>query len=61
MLEAVRDVDTADDSPRKHARFLSRGSSLGGARQKATTEYDGKQWIGSIERSQSTSPNFTLS
>jgi serine/threonine-protein kinase HipA len=26
MLEAVRDVDTADDLPRKHARFLSRGS-----------------------------------
>src|SRR6266849_1890214 len=50
MLEAVRDVDTADDLPRKHARFLSRGSSLGGARPKATTEYDGKQWIAKFGR-----------
>jgi serine/threonine-protein kinase HipA len=46
----VRDVDTADDLPRKHARFLSRGSSLGGARPKATTEYDGKQWIAKFGR-----------
>src|SRR5580658_2972007 len=50
MLEAVRDVDTADDLPRKHARFLSRGSSLGGARPKATTEYGGKQWIAKFGR-----------
>jgi serine/threonine-protein kinase HipA len=50
MLEAVRDVDTDDDLPRKHARFLSRGSSLGGARPKATTEYDGKQWIAKFGR-----------
>lgn len=49
MLEAVRDVDTADDLPRKHARFLARGSSLGGARPKATTEYGGKQWIATSE------------
>ncbi len=50
MLEAVRDVDTADDLPRKHARFLARGSSLGGARPKATTEYGGKQWIAKFGR-----------
>jgi serine/threonine-protein kinase HipA len=50
MLEAVRDVDAADDLPRQHARFLSRGSSLGGARPKATTEYDGKQWIAKFGR-----------
>src|SRR5713101_632264 len=50
MLEAVRDVDTADDLPRKHGRFLSRGSSLGGARPKATTEYDVKQWIAKFGR-----------
>ncbi|HMI53398.1 MAG TPA: type II toxin-antitoxin system HipA family toxin [Candidatus Saccharimonadales bacterium] len=50
MLEAVQDVDVADDLPRKHARFLSRGSSLGGARPKATTEYDGKQWIAKFGR-----------
>ena len=41
----MREVDAADDLPRKHARFLARGSSLGGARPKATTEYGGKQWI----------------
>jgi len=50
MLEAVRDIDTADDLPRKHARFLARGSSLGGARPKATTEYAGKQWIAKFGR-----------
>jgi serine/threonine-protein kinase HipA len=50
MLEAVRDVDTADDLPRKHGRFLSRGSSLGGARPKATTEDGGKQWIAKFGR-----------
>jgi len=50
ILEAVRDVDTADDLPRKHARFLARGSSLGGARPKATTEYAGKQWIAKFGR-----------
>lgn len=50
MLEAVLDIDTADDLPRKHARFLSRGSSLGGARPKAPTEYDGKQWIAKFGR-----------
>jgi serine/threonine-protein kinase HipA len=41
MLNAVRELDTADDLPRKHRRFLARGSSLGGARPKATTELDG--------------------
>jgi serine/threonine-protein kinase HipA len=50
MLEAVQDVDTADDLPRKHGRFLARGSSLGGARPKATTEYGGKQWIAKFGR-----------
>jgi serine/threonine-protein kinase HipA len=50
MLEAVRDVDTADDLPRKQGRFLSRGSSLGGARPKATTEFNGKQWIAKFGR-----------
>ena len=50
MLEAVHDVDTADDLPRKHARFLARGSSLGGARPKAATEYGGKQWIAKFGR-----------
>ena len=50
MLEAVQEVDTADDLPRKHGRFLARGSSLGGARPKATTEYAGKQWIAKFGR-----------
>jgi len=50
MLEAVRELDTADDLPRKHRRFLSRGSSLGGARPKATTKYNGKQWIAKFAR-----------
>jgi serine/threonine-protein kinase HipA len=50
MLEAVRELDTAEDLPKKHQRFLLRGSSLGGARPKATTEYDGRQWIAKFGR-----------
>jgi serine/threonine-protein kinase HipA len=50
ILEAVRELETADDLPREHRRFLARGSSLGGARPKATTEYDGKQWIAKFGR-----------
>ena len=50
MLEAVQDVDAAADLPRKHGRFLARGSSLGGARPKATTEFGGKQWIAKFGR-----------
>jgi len=50
MLEAVEELDTTDDLPLRHRRFLARGSSLGGARPKATTEYDGKQWIAKFGR-----------
>jgi serine/threonine-protein kinase HipA len=50
MLEAVRELDTADELPAEHRRFLARGSSLGGARPKATTEYNGKQWIAKFGR-----------
>jgi serine/threonine-protein kinase HipA len=50
MLEAVRELDTAQDLPPKHRRFLVRGSSLGGARPKATTTYKGKPWIAKFGR-----------
>jgi serine/threonine-protein kinase HipA len=50
MLEAVRELDTAEGLPPAHRRFLARGSSLGGARPKATTEYNGKQWIAKFGR-----------
>jgi serine/threonine-protein kinase HipA len=50
ILEAVRELDAADDLPLRHRRFLARGSSLGGARPKATTEYEGKQWIAKFGR-----------
>lgn len=50
MLEAVRELDSAEDLPPKHRRFLARGSSLGGARPKATTVYDGKFWIAKFGR-----------
>jgi serine/threonine-protein kinase HipA len=50
MLEAVRELDAAEDLPKKHQRFLLRGSSLGGARPKATTEYHGRQWIAKFGR-----------
>jgi len=50
MLEAVRELDAADDLPPRHRRFLVRGSSLGGARPKATTTFEGKQWIAKFGR-----------
>lgn len=50
MLEAVREVDSADDLPRRHGRFLAPGSSLGGTRPKASTEYNGRQWIAKFGR-----------
>jgi serine/threonine-protein kinase HipA len=50
MLEAVRELDTAEGLAPEHRRFLARGSSLGGARPKATTEYNGKQWIAKFGR-----------
>ena len=50
MLEAVRELDTAEALLPEHRRFLVRGSSLGGARPKATTEYNGKQWIAKFGR-----------
>jgi serine/threonine-protein kinase HipA len=56
MLEAVREVDTAQDLPRNHGRFLVRGSSLGGARPKATTEWNGRQWIAKFGRADDHTP-----
>ena len=56
MIEAVRELDTAEGLPRKYRRFLLRGSSLGGARPKATTEYDGRQWIAKFGRADDRSP-----
>lgn len=50
MLEAVRELDTADNLPPQHRRFLARGSSLGGARPKATTTYKLKLWIAKFGR-----------
>jgi serine/threonine-protein kinase HipA len=50
MLEAVRELDTAEGLAPEHRRFLAGGSSLGGARPKATTEYNGKQWIAKFGR-----------
>lgn len=56
MLEAVRELDTAEGLAPEHRRFLVRGSSLGGARPKATTEYDGKQWIAKFGRAEDRFP-----
>jgi len=56
MLEAVREFDTAEEMPPAHRRFLLRGSSLGGARPKATTEYNGKPWIAKFGRASDRSP-----
>lgn len=50
MLEAVRELDTAETLAPEYRRFLVRGSSLGGARPKATTDYNGKPWIAKFGR-----------
>ncbi|MFA4994235.1 MAG: type II toxin-antitoxin system HipA family toxin [Bdellovibrionales bacterium] len=56
MLEAVRELDSADELPPEHRRFLARGSSLGGARPKASTEYNGKMWIAKFGRNDDRRP-----
>jgi serine/threonine-protein kinase HipA len=56
MLKAVQELDTADELPPEHRRFLLRGSSLGGARPKATTEYNGRQWIAKFGRASDRPP-----
>jgi serine/threonine-protein kinase HipA len=56
MLEAVRELETAEALTPQHHRFLVRGSSLGGARPKATTEYNGKQWIAKFGRAEDRFP-----
>ncbi len=56
MLEAVRELETAEALTPQHRRFLLRGSSLGGARPKATTEYNGKQWIAKFGRAEDRFP-----
>jgi serine/threonine-protein kinase HipA len=50
MLEVVREIETTVDLPPRYRRFLARGSSLGGARPKATTVYKGKPWIAKFGR-----------
>jgi serine/threonine-protein kinase HipA len=49
-------LDTAHDLPLRHRRFLVRGSSLGGARPKASTVHDGKQWIAKFGRANDRHP-----
>ena len=56
MLEAVRELETAEALTPQHRRFLVRGSSLGGARPKATTEYNGQQWIAKFGRAEDRFP-----
>lgn len=56
MLEAVRELDTAEALAPKYRRFLVRGSSLGGARPKATTDHNGKQWIAKFGRAEDRFP-----
>jgi len=56
MIESVRELDTVEELPQKHRRFLLRGSSLGGSRPKATTVCDGQQWIAEFGRADDRSP-----
>jgi serine/threonine-protein kinase HipA len=56
LLAAVHELDTIGELPAGHRRFLERGSSLGGARPKAATEYKGKQWIAKFGRQDDRTP-----
>jgi serine/threonine-protein kinase HipA len=56
MLEAVRELDSAHDLPTHHRRFLLRGSSLGGARPKATADFFDTPWIAKFSRAEDRYP-----
>lgn len=50
LLKAVKELDSSDVISNKHLPFLLAGSSLGGARPKATTVLEDKQWIAKFSR-----------
>jgi serine/threonine-protein kinase HipA len=50
MLEAADSIEKSQELDPAHARFLIRGSSLGGAQPKAPTEMDGVPWIAKFSR-----------
>jgi serine/threonine-protein kinase HipA len=56
MIDAVRELDAAEELPIKHRRFLVRGSSLGGARPKSSCEFESKQWIAKFGRADDRTP-----
>lgn len=56
LLKTVEEIESEEELPPEHQRFLVRGSSLGGARPKATTDYDGSQWIAKFGRASDRSP-----
>jgi serine/threonine-protein kinase HipA len=56
LLEAVKALEAAEDLPSKHQRLLMCGSSLGGARPKATTDYEGRKWIAKFGRNSDRNP-----
>jgi len=50
MIEAAERLDHEEELDASLRRFLVRGSSLGGARPKATTDRDGALWIAKFGR-----------
>ena len=50
MLEATDSVEQADELNPQYRRFFVRGSSIGGARPKASFEQDGKFWIAKFSK-----------
>lgn len=50
MVEAARTLDDAEQLDARMRRFIVRGSSLGGARPKADTDWNGGKWIAKFAR-----------
>ncbi len=56
MLQIAEAYDNDDNIPVEYRRFLVRGSSLGGARPKATTILDNQPWIAKFGRTEDRYP-----
>ena len=60
MLLATDNVEQADDLNPQYRRFFVRGSSIGGARPKASFEQDGKFWIAKFSKEREAWPTCRI-
>ena len=60
MLMATDDVEQADQLEPQYRRFFVRGSSIGGARPKASFESEGKFWIAKFSKEREAWPTCRI-